>query len=105
MRLENAWIGNHGKIVTLPRTGPTGEDRSVKRWQVRWLLNVGPGMPLVERKTTTFTTKKKAEAFIEELDKAHYGSMALRCNAMLWVSLPILSLSWFKRILIFVLDN
>ena len=73
MRLENAWIGNHGKIVTLPRTGPNGEDRSVKRWQVRWLLNVGPGMPLVERKTTTFTTKKKAEAFIEELDKAHYG--------------------------------
>ena len=74
MRLEHAWIGNNGKIVTLPRKrGTKGEDRSVKRWQVRWLLNVGPGMPLVERKTTTFTTKAKAEAFIEELDKAHYG--------------------------------
>jgi hypothetical protein len=30
-------------------------------------------MSLVERKDTTFTTKKKAEAFIEDLDKAHYG--------------------------------
>jgi hypothetical protein len=75
VRLDNAWIGNNGKIVTLPRkSGPNGESRSVKRWQVRWLLNVGPGLPLVERKTTTFETKTRAELFIEELWKAHYGN-------------------------------
>ena len=72
MRLDNAWIGNNGKIVVLPRkSGPDGEDRSIKRWQVRWLLNVGPGLPLVERKTTTFETKGEAKAFIKELKKAH----------------------------------
>jgi integrase len=75
MRLENAWIGNNGKIVILSRKpGPNGENRSIKRWQVRWLLNVGPGLPLVERKTTTFETKARAEAFIKELWKAHYGN-------------------------------
>jgi integrase len=74
MRLEHAWIGNNGKIVTLlHKPGPKGEDRSIKRWQVRWLLNVSPGLPLVERKTTTFTTKGRAEDFIKELEKAHYG--------------------------------
>ena len=75
MRLENAWIGNNGKIVTLPRrSGPNGESRSINRWQVRWLLDVGPGLPLVERKTTTFETKAHAQFFINELWKAHYGS-------------------------------
>ena len=73
MRLENAWIGNNGKIVILPRKpGPKGETRSVKRWQVRWLLNVGQGLPLTERKTTTFETKARADAFIDELWKAHF---------------------------------
>lgn len=85
MRLEHAWIGNNGKIVTLPRKpGPNGEDRSTKRWQVRWLLNVGPGLPLVERKTTTFTTKALAEAFIKELQKAHYGVESFHFDAQGW---------------------
>jgi integrase len=75
MRLESAWIGNKGKVVILPRkSGPMGESRSIKRWQVRWLLDVGPGLPAVERKTTTFETKAHAQFFINELWKAHYGS-------------------------------
>jgi integrase len=85
VRLDNAWIGNHGKIVTLPRkSGPNGESRSIKRWQVRWLLNVGPGLPLVERKATTFRTKALAESFIKELEKAHYGNDGFHFNDEGW---------------------
>ena len=85
VRLDNAWIGNNGKIVTLPRkSGPNGESRFVKRWQVRWLLNVGPGLPLVERKTTTFETKTRAESFIKELWKAHYGNDSFHFDDKGW---------------------
>ncbi|MHB1089170.1 MAG: tyrosine-type recombinase/integrase [Acidimicrobiales bacterium] len=85
MRLQHAWIGNNGKVVTLPRKpGPNGESRSIKRWQVRWLLNVGPGLPLAERKTTTFETKARAESFIKELWKAHYGNESFHFDDRGW---------------------
>ena len=73
MRLHHAWVGNNGKPITLARKpGKNGESRSVVRWQVRWLLNIGPGLSMLERKTSKFETKGAAEAFIKELQKAHF---------------------------------
>ena len=72
MRLENAWIGNQGKVVVTAK-GP--------RYQVRWQLSPGAGRLPVARKRTDFLTKAAAKAFIERLEKAEYGVDGWRLDA------------------------
>ncbi len=64
MRLLTSWFGNDAKPVTTA-AGP--------RYQIRWRLLGDGGRGFVERKRTDFVTKAKANHFMEELDKAHYG--------------------------------
>jgi hypothetical protein len=82
MRLQDAWIGNNGEpIVTSKTNRRTGRVTKVTTWQVRWRFEPLPGRRPKECKDSSFPTKARAKAFIEELWKAHHRQDNWRFDA------------------------